>query len=742
MSSITSTCILLGPVAGLAFAWKNARYVLGIPYADKTQASTHSLSTMDDEKLVELVGVPTPYSDLEQTGPVNYRKVEQISNLIYSGSLAFLYRQYLYIATFTALFFFIVMFVVANASGWAVGLLTAFAYLVGSGTSVISGYIGMRIATLANGRTAIRSNRVDTAFSVAFRAGCVMGFALVSLGLLVLMLLLGCFRIYWYSVEDESATAMYKLYISLAGYGLGGSSVALFSRVGGGIYTKAADVGADLVGKIEASIPEDDPRNPAVIADQVGDNVGDIAGMGADLFGSFAEATCAAMVIAAEQLEDDDWSVLSFPLIMTSFGLLCSILTAVIAFTLPPENTWTIEKTLKNQLVFSTLLNTFVLAIAAAAFLPSTISLGSINATRWDVYACAIAGLWCGLIIGFVTEYYTSSSYAPVQEIAESCRTGAATNIIFGLSLGYKSVIAPVVVLCISIYVSFSLVGSFGVAIAALGVLSNMATSLTIDAFGPIADNAGGVAEMAALPSEVREITDALDSAGNTTAAVGKGFAVASAAFVSLALFAAFISTIGLDSVNILDPITFSGLLYGSMLPYWFSSMTMKAVGRAAFTMVEEVRDQWKDGRVLSGEKDPDYNRCIQISTDASLREMILPGLLVMLNPLFVGYLLGPICQAGVLAGTLVSGVQLAISSSNTGGAWDNAKKYIEAGQLSDCDGKGSAEHKASVVGDTVGDPLKDTSGPSLNILIKLSAIISLVFATSFPSPGWLISLL
>jgi H(+)-translocating pyrophosphatase len=535
---------------------------------------------------------------------------------------------------------------------------------------------------------------------------------------------------------------LFLLYSCVSGYGLGASSVALFGRVGGGIYTKAADVGADLVGKVEAGIPEDDPRNPATIADNVGDNVGDIAGMGADLFGSLAESTCAALVIAAESSSEEPWSVVSFPLVITSMGIIISIFTALVAFKYPPRTQSSVEKVLKYQLVISSVLNTLVLSLIVEIFLPSSVSVSSMTVTRWAIYGCAVSGLWTGLIIGYVTEYFTSKAYSPVRDVAMASHSGAATNIIYGLALGYKSVVIPVIALCASIYISFSLANAYGVAIAALGVLSNMATGLAIDGFGPISDNAGGIAEMAGLGPEFRENTDALDAAGNTTAAIGKGFAIASAAYVSLALFSAFISTVNLSSVDILQPIEFAGLLYGAMLPYWFSAMTVKSVGRAAFAMVDEVRRQFRERPgIMTGEEKPDYSKCIKISTDASLREMIPPGILVMLSPLVIGYLFGYKAQAGVLAGTLVSGVQLSISSTNTGGAWDNAKKYIESGSLGEGNGKGSNVHKAAVIGDTVGDPLKDTSGPSLNILIKLSAILSLVFAPSFPSTGYLIRL-
>jgi len=512
--------------------------------------------------------------------------------------------------------------------------------------------------------------------------------------------------------------------------------VALFGRVGGGIYTKAADVGADLVGKVENALNEDDPRNPAVIADNVGDNVGDIAGMGSDLFGSFAEASCAAMVISSQSDSlYNDWAAACLPLALISGGIFVCFLTSFIATHLNPVRRESdVESALKKQIIFSTVFMTPVAYAMCHFFLPSTeFVVSTASAVKsWHVFFCVCCGLWSGLIIGLVTEYYTSASYRPVREVAESCKTGAATNIIYGLALGYKSVIVPVFCIAVTIYVSYSLAAMYGIALAALGILSTLSTGLAIDAYGPICDNAGGIAEMAGMDEEIRVKTDALDAAGNTTAAIGKGFAIGSAALVSLALFGAFVTTtFGRDAVvDVLQPFTFAGILIGAMLPYWFSAMTMKSVGMAALEMVNEVRRQVREEPgILTGEVDPDYERCIAISTDASLREMIAPGALVMLSPIITGFLFGVDCLAGLLVGALVSGVQMAISASNTGGAWDNAKKYIEGNNLGPENGKNSAVHSAAVIGDTVGDPLKDTSGPALNILIKLMAIISVVFA-------------
>jgi len=463
--------------------------------------------------------------------------------------------------------------------------------------------------------------------------------------------------------------------------------------------------------------------------------------MGADLFGSFAEGSCAAMVISSQSPDlYKSFTAMSFPLLLVAGGIGVSIVTSLIATHIKEVKVkGDIEPSLKTQIIVSTVLMTPVTYLMTSVSFPA----GSFAvSTKTDVYGyyiffCVMCGLWSGLVIGLMTEYFTSNAFKPVQRLADACRTGAATNIIHGLALGYKSVIIPVLCLAVTIYVSYSLAGMYGIAVAALGILSTLATGLTIDAYGPICDNAGGIAEMSGMPKSVRERTDDLDAAGNTTAAIGKGFAIGSAALVSLALFGAFVTTKGLENVDILEPFAFSGLLIGAMLPYWFSAMTMKSVGDAAQLMVEEVRRQVRENPgILDGTQEPDHEACVAISTDASLREMIPPGLLVMLTPLVIGFFFGPSCLAGVLAGSLVSGVQMAISSSNTGGAWDNAKKYIESGALGEGCGKNSKEHEAAVIGDTVGDPLKDTSGPALNILIKLSAIISLVFAPALPSVG------
>ncbi|KAG8094972.1 hypothetical protein GUJ93_ZPchr0012g21060 [Zizania palustris] len=585
------------------------------------------------------------------------------------------------------------------------------AFVLGAVTSLVSGFLGMKIATYANARTTLEARKgVGKAFIIAFRSGAVMGFLLAASGLVVLYIAINLFGIY-YGDDWEG------LFESITGYGLGGSSMALFGRVGGGIYTKAADVGADLVGKVERNIPEDDRRNPAVIADNVGDNVGDIAGMGSDLFGSYAESSCAALVVASISSFgiNHEFTPMLYPLLISSIGIIACLITTLFATDfLEIKAVDEIEPALKKQLIISTIVMTVGIALVSWLGLPYTFTIFNFGAQK-TVYSC------------------------PVQDVADSCRTGAATNVIFGLALGYKSVIIPIFAIAFSIFLSFSLAAMYGVAVAALGMLSTIATGLAIDAYGPISDNAGGIAEMAGMSHRIRERTDALDAAGNTTAAIGKGFAIGSAALVSLALFGAFVSRAAISTVDVLTPKVFIGLIVGAMLPYWFSAMIMKSVGSAALKMVEEVRRQFNTiPGLMEGTTKPDYATCVKISTDASIKEMIPPGALVMLTPLIVG-IFGVETLSGLLAGALVSGVQIAISASNTGGAWDNAKKYIEAGASEHArtlGPKGSDCHKAAVIGDTIGDPLKDTSGPSLNILIKLMAVESLVFAPFFATHG------
>jgi len=522
-----------------------------------------------------------------------------------------------------------------------------------------------------------------------------------------------------------------SMYEAIAGYGLGGSSIALFGRVGGGIYTKAADVGADLSGKNEYGLEEDDYRNPACIADNVGDDVGDIAGMGADLFGSFAEASCAALVLAAATPDlAVNWASLMYPVLISSTGIIVGIITLLITGVVyPVKEMPSVEKALKGVLIISTVLMTPVAVYLSKHCLPETFDMPGSNLTRVHWSHCALSilmGLWSGLAIGFVTEYYTSHSYTPVREIAETQKQSAATGIIYGLALGYLSCIIPVFCLGITVLISHQYCGMFGVALGALGMLGTMTMGLTIDAYGPISDNAGGIAEMCSMPETVRGLTDCLDAAGNTTAAIGKGFAIGSAALVSLALFGAYTVRANVVVVDILDPWVFTGLLFGAMMPYAFAAMTMKSVGKAANEMVKECMEQFP--KIMNEGVAPDYEKCIRISTQASLREMIAPGALVILSPLVAGLGFGKNTCAGLLSGALVSSVQLAISMSNTGGAWDNSKKFISAGGLGPEFRKGSEAHKNSVTGDTVGDPLKDTSGPALNIVMKLTAILSLVF--------------
>ena len=631
---------------------------------------------------------------------------------------------------------------------------TTIAFLIGGFTSILSGYIGMRIAVYTNVRTTKEcASDIADGFIVAYRGGQVLGFVLVGLALLVLQILIIVYQAIYLRHDPEDEEKALVLFEMIAGYGLGGSTVALFGRVGGGIYTKAADVGSDLAGKVVAGLREDDPSNPGVIADNVGDNVGDIAGMGADLFGSLAESTCAALVIGATSADLlKTPNAMYFPLMITAVGILVSFVTSFFA-----TNVWrvtfdTVESTVKWQLIISTILMTAAI-VPLIYVLPDHFQVGvkivngiytPLLCTPWKAYGCIVVGLWTGFIIGWITEVYTSNAYSPVQDLAEACRMGSAPNIILGLALGYMSTIIPVLSIAITIYVSFSFGGMYGIALAALGMLGCLPIALAIDGYGPIADNAGGIAEMSHLHESVRVATDKLDAAGNTTAAIGKGFAIGSACLVSLALFGAFVTRTGTTEVNILQPLQFSGLLVGAMIPYAFSALTMAAVGAAANEMIHEIKRQFESEHHRNGGK-PDYDKCIAISTKASLQKMILPGILVIGSPFVVGVLFGHEAVSGLLAGIIVSGVQIAISFSNTGGAWDNAKKYIETEtNFSKKDKeyrfhKNTEEHRAAVTGDTVGDPLKDTSGPSINILIKLSAITSLVFGTFFKNQGGIV---
>ncbi|MEX2481088.1 MAG: V-type H(+)-translocating pyrophosphatase [Gammaproteobacteria bacterium] len=669
------------------------------------------------------------------------QRLAKISSAIATGAMAFLKQEYKFMAIFIVVFAAIIAALIDDHHTAYVneGIYTAVAFVFGAIISIASGFIGMKIATVGNVRTTVSANKsLSDAFNVAVHSGAVMGFGLVglaSLGLLLVYILL--------KAVMPAELPTHVLMEVIAGFGLGGSSIALFARVGGGIFTKAADVGADLVGKVEAGIPEDDPRNPAVIADNVGDNVGDVAGMGADLFGSCAESTCAAMVISAIAFAGNVDALL-YPILISAVGIPISLVTLMLV---KVQTEAQVGPALKKMLIISSVLMAVVIYFVTMQMVPANFTMTGIECTSLDVYFCFLAGLVAGLVVGLMTEYYTAHDYKPVREVAQSCETGAATNIIFGLALGYKSAVGPYVAIGLAIYIPWELAGMYGVAIASLGMLGTLVIALTIDAYGPVADNAGGIAEMAGMDEHVRQRTDILDAAGNTTAAMGKGFAIGAAILTSLALFAAFLTRADLllkekngpeydllGSINLLDPMVFTGLFIGAVLPAYFSAMTMKSVGSAAYEMIEEVRRQFRViPGIMEGTGDPDYEQCVAISTKAALKEMIPPGILIMGAPLATGFLFGIEATAGLLAGSLVSGGVLAISSSNSGGAWDNAKKYIEKGNHG---GKGTEAHKAAVIGDTVGDPLKDTSGPSLNILIKLSAILSLVFVPFFVQYG------
>lgn len=640
------------------------------------------------------------------------KKMKEIAQSINEGAKAFLFSEYKILVIFVATVFVVISVCGIITKSDVLNYRTALAFLIGAILSTLAGYCGMSVATKANVRTAnaAKEKGMNSALSTAFSGGTVMGMCVSGLGLL------GVCLIYALTGDDNI----------LFGFSLGASSIALFARVGGGIYTKAADVGADLVGKVEAGIPEDDPRNPATIADNVGDNVGDVAGMGADLFESYAGSLISAISLGVLAFSgSSSWKYAVFPCLLSAIGLISSIIGTLFVRGKDGKNP---QKALNT--------GTYV---ASALVIISSVLLSYFMLGTFRFAIAIIAGLLVGLLIGTITEMYTSDKFPFVKKIAKQSETGSATTIISGIAVGMQSTLIPIILIGVGIFVAYFVTngtgadgtsGIYGIALAAVGMLSTTGITVAVDAYGPIADNAGGIAEMSDLPNEVREITDSLDSVGNTTAAIGKGFAIGSAALTALALFFTFAQKVNLATIDIMNYKVVIGLLVGGMLPFLFSSLTMDSVSKAAQSMIEEVRRQFRTiPGILEGKGKPDYKNCVAISTHAALRQMILPGVLSIVSPIIIGVLLGAEALGGMLGGSLTTGVLLAIFMSNSGGAWDNAKKYIEGGHHG---GKGSPSHKAAVVGDTVGDPFKDTSGPSINILIKLMTIVSLVFAPLF----------
>lgn len=620
---------------------------------------------------------------------IENKKAEEISSYIRAGALAFLKKEYSILVIFIIAVF---LFLILSPIGWKI----AISFLLGAFLSGLAGNIGMRIATIANVKTALEAKeKTSKGFKVAFSSGAAIALIIVSLGVLGISIL-------YFIFKDPKI---------IYGFGFGASSIALFARVGGGIYTKAADIGADLVGKVEKSIPEDDPRNPAVIADNVGDNVGDVAGMGADLFESYVDSIIAAMVLGSSIFLGQKSEIL-FPLLLAGIGILSSLIG--ILFTLFSA------KKIKPSIALNTGVFTSTLIMIFGIFI-----LTKYTQLNFNFFYSALTGLIAGVIIGLITEFYTSSSYPPTRELSKSSQFGSASNVISGFALGMQSTTVPIVIICSAMFLSYKFAGLYGVAISAVGMLSNLGMTLAADTYGPIADNAAGISEMAHLGEKTRERCEKLDAIGNTTAAIGKGFAIGSAALTALVLSISYTQLAGLKFLNLNSPNVLIGLFLGGLLPFLFSSFVMKSVGKTADFVIKEVREQFKQIKgLITGEAKPDYNKTIKIVTAASLKQMIPPALMAILIPIAVGLLLGKETLGGLLVGSVITGFLLAITMANSGGAWDNAKKYIEAGNFG---GKGSLAHKAAVVGDTVGDPFKDTAGPSLNILIKLMSIVALI---------------